>query len=265
MRDEAERGQVSGSAAEVYEQFFVPALFAQWGPRIVDVAAVRAGERVLDVACGTGVAARAALERVGRAGAVVGLDVNEQMLEVAQRGGGSIEWRAGRAEDLPFADATFDAVLCLFGLMFFEDRARALQEMARVVRPGGRVAVAVWASLDAIPGYAAVAALLRRLFGARAAAALESPFALGDASLLREVIAAAGLEADLATLEGTARFASLDEWMFTEIRGWTLADALDDEQYDLLLQEARSDLAPFVRDSGAVEFPVYAHVATLRA
>jgi len=126
-----ERGQVTKSAAEVYEEFFVPALFQEWASRVTDAAGLRAGQRVLDVACGTGVLARAAAERVGPAGAVVGLDVNDGMLGVARRRAPQLEWRPGRAEALPFEDRSFDAVVSQFGLMFFEDRAAALAEAIR--------------------------------------------------------------------------------------------------------------------------------------
>jgi ubiquinone/menaquinone biosynthesis C-methylase UbiE len=98
---------------------------------------------VLDVACGTGVVAREAARRVGPAGAVAGLDRNEGMLAVARRMAPGIAWRHGLAEALPFPDGAFDAVICQFGLMFFEDRGKALGEMWRALRPGGRLAVAV--------------------------------------------------------------------------------------------------------------------------
>ena len=157
---EKSRGQVDTSAAEVYERFFLPALFEQWPPHVIRRSGMTAGDRVLDVACGTGVLARAAEKQVGRAGAVVGLDPNDAMLAVAARKAPEIEWRKGRAESLPFDDASFDCVVSEFGLMFFEDRRAAVAEMLRVLRPGKRAVVAVWASIDESPGYAALARLL---------------------------------------------------------------------------------------------------------
>ena len=139
-----ELGQVSAAAAEVYEAFFVPALFAQFAGPVADAAALGAGQAVLDVACGTGVLARELRRRTGAEGRVVGLDRNAGMLAVARRSAPGIDWREGMAERLPFADGSFDAVVSQFGLMFFEDRRAALAEMWRVVRPGGRLAVAVW-------------------------------------------------------------------------------------------------------------------------
>ncbi|MGH7803396.1 MAG: class I SAM-dependent methyltransferase, partial [Candidatus Binatia bacterium] len=191
--NDSEQGQVSRSAAEVYDEFFVPALFQEWAGRVADAARIERGEKVLDVACGTGVLTRTVAERVGASGSAVGLDVNEGMLAVARAKSPGLEWRQAPAESLPFEDGTFDAVVSQFGLMFFADRIRALREMRRVLRPGGRLAIAVWASLMESPGYAAMAELLRELFGDAAARALHAPFALGEADELRSLFAAAGL------------------------------------------------------------------------
>lgn len=94
--------QVIRSPAEVFDEFFVPALFQHWGNIVADAAGIGPGQRVLDVACGTGVLACAAAERVGSAGTVVGLDPNEDMLTVAGRKTSSVEWRIGWADSLPF-------------------------------------------------------------------------------------------------------------------------------------------------------------------
>ena len=95
---DADRGQVNSSAAEIYEAFFIPALFQEWAARVADAAQLQAGQRVLDVACGTGILARSAAERVGMGGSVVGLDVNEGMLAVAAAKAPQVEWRRGQAE-----------------------------------------------------------------------------------------------------------------------------------------------------------------------
>ncbi|MGH7821530.1 MAG: class I SAM-dependent methyltransferase, partial [Candidatus Binatia bacterium] len=143
MERAAETFQISLETAEVYESRFVPALFAGWALELVDFAGVAPGQAVLDVACGTGIVARTAFERMKGRGRVVGLDLNEAMLTVAGRVRPEVEWRRGDAADLPFPDRSFDAVLCQMALMFFPDRGRALGEMRRVVDAGGTVAVAV--------------------------------------------------------------------------------------------------------------------------
>ena len=98
---DTDRGQLSASAAEVYDAFFVPALFEQWTEVVLDVGDVRSRHRVLDVGCGTGVLARAAHVRVGGHGHVAGVDPNDGMLTVARRAGPDIEWQPGLAEQLP--------------------------------------------------------------------------------------------------------------------------------------------------------------------
>ena len=255
-------GQVTRSAAEIYDDFFVPALFEQFAAPMADAAGLAPGERVLDVACGTGALTREAARRVGPNGAVTGLDRNEGMLTVAKRKAPQLEWREGMAEALPFADASFDAVVCQFALMFFEDRAKALKEMARVKRPGGRIAVAVWAPLQASPGYADMVKLLERLFGKRVADELRAPFTLGDERSLRALSAEAGLaDVELRRVDGTARFPSIAEWVTVDVKGWTLAQFLDEAQYRRLLHEAERELRSYAREDGGVAFPVGAVVA----
>ncbi len=109
MSDPELQAQIDAAAA--YEEFFVPALFGQWAPRVVDAAQIRSGDRVLDVACGTGVLAREAASRVAPSGSVAGVDLNPGMLEVAAQLAPAIEWRQGAAESLPYPDESFDAVI----------------------------------------------------------------------------------------------------------------------------------------------------------
>ena len=159
MNDEV-TGQVTHSAAEVYDEFFVPALFQQWVGHVADAAAIEPGHRVMDVACGTGVLAREAAKRVSSGGAVTGVDRNDGMIATAAKRAPEIEWRIAQAESLPFEDNSFDTVVSQFGLMFFEDRAQGIAEMWRTVKPGGRLAVAVWDKLENVRGYAVIEKLL---------------------------------------------------------------------------------------------------------
>lgn len=260
-----ERGQINKSAAEIYEEFFLPALFQEWAKRVADAAQIEEGDSVLDVACGTGVLARAAFEKIGQNGSVTGVDINDGMLAVAESKNANIEWRKAPAEDLPFEDDSFEKVVSQFGLMFFEDRAKALTEMARVLKPEGILAVAVWNRLETSPGYAEMTELLRRLFGDKIASALEAPFVLGDKKILSKLFAEAGMEtAEIKTETGTARFPSIESWIHTDIRGWTLADAIDDEMYRLLLFEAQKTLLPFADENGKVASDISAHIVTWR-
>lgn len=257
------RGQVTRSAADVYEEFFVPALFREWAAPVSDAAAISSGQTVLDVACGTGVLAREALKRVHPGGSVVGLDRNEGMLTVARRASPGIEWRLGEAESLPFANDCFDAVLSQFGLMFFDDRVTALKEMWRVLRPDGRLAVAVWDALDRTPGYEVMTTLLQRLFGDQISDALRAPYILGDSEALLSLFAESGIpNAQIRTQDGTACFPSIESWVHTDVKGWTLADLIDDAQYETLQREAQRELKSFERNDGTVKFRAPAHIVT---
>jgi len=253
------------AAATAYEQLHVPALFQQWAPRLVTAAAVQAGHRVLDVACGTGVLAREAALHVGSRGSVAGLDAAPGMLAVAAQLAPSIEWRAGVAESLPYADDSFDAVMSQFGLMFFGDRPAALREMLRVLKPGGRLAVAVWDSLENSAAYPIEVALLERLAGARAADAVRAPFVLGDGVQLRALFDAAGVASvAVATYHGTARFPSIRRMLEADLRGWLplMGVILSEAQIDRVLQEAEQALAPYVTGAGTLVFDAPAIVVT---
>lgn len=256
-----ERSTIAVDAAEIYEERFVPAIFIQWPDRVLDAAGVGPGHRVLDVACGTGVLARAAVRRVGPTGSVAGLDINPAMLAVAKRIAPDITWWEAPAEGIPDDDASYDAVVSQFGLMFFTDRAAALQHMSRVRKPGGRLAVAVWDSLDNSPGFAALVGLLQRVVGTPAADALRAPFSLGDRDTLAKVFEEAGLTPAITTHEDTARFPSLDGWLHTNVLGWPpLRAQVNDDQCEALRVAMPEALGRFVTREGRVEFPISAHI-----
>lgn len=262
----ATAGQVSRSAAEIYDEFFVPALFGEWAPRLCDAAKITPGSAVLDVACGTGATTREAANRVGPNGRVVGLDRNDGMLNVARSHATDIEWVEGLAEELPFETASFDTVLCQFGLMFFDDRSAALREMARVVRPDGRVALSVWDDVANSPGYAQIIDLIEKMFGREPADALRAPFVLGDRQDLQQVLNEAGLaQAAVTTPNGTARFASIRDWVKTDVYGWTLAGFFDDARFEALVTAAETELSQFTATDGSVAFAAPAHVVAWRA
>jgi ubiquinone/menaquinone biosynthesis C-methylase UbiE len=258
-------GQLTSSAAEIYDEFFLPALFGAWPPRLVEAAHLDAGMRVVDVACGTGALTIQAARAVAPGGNAVGLDVNPGMLAVARRKAPEIDWREAPAEAIPLESGEFDAAVSQFGLMFFQDRRAAIREMWRVLRPGGRLVIAVWDSLENAPGYRAVVALLARMFGDEIAELLRAPYNLGDAELLESLLLESGVEhPHVSRSTGEARFPSIRSWMHTDVRGWTLSDRLDDQQFDLLVREAENELAGFVTSDGSVRFDHPALIATAR-
>jgi SAM-dependent methyltransferase len=251
------------NAASAYEALFVPALFGQWARKVADAAQIKPGQRVLDVACGTGILAREVASRMGSSGCIAGIDPSPGMVVVAKRLAPDIEWRQAAAESLPFRDESFNAVVSQFGLMFFTDRHQALREMLRVLVPGGRLVVGVWDSLDNIPAYASEVALLKRIAGEEAAGALRAPFVLGDRKELATLFAEARLRLiEIRTLDGTAQFPSIRTMVEADLRGWlpVMGVILTEDQISLVLQEAEHDLSPYATADGRVAFALSAHL-----
>lgn len=262
MATSVESFRLSVEAAEQYESGFVPALFGEWAPVLVDVAGVRPGHFVLDVACGTGVVAREASNRVGSDGGVVGLDLNEAMLAVARRIRPEIEWRQGDAMALPLDSATFDVVLCQAALMFVPDPGRALRDMARVVKPTGTVGIQVWASRDEQTGFKPFYEVVARQAGPDAVDIISAYWTLGDLERLTALCADAGLRIlSTMTRTGAIRLPSIDDYVTTEVESTPLVDRISADAYHRIREEARIELAGFNTDDG-FRMPIVGHVIT---
>jgi ubiquinone/menaquinone biosynthesis C-methylase UbiE len=257
--------QLSLQTAEIYEAAFVPSLFAHLAPHLVEAAEVTTGDHVLDVACGTGIVARTAAERTGAAGRVVGLDLNEAMLTVARRVRPDLDWRQGDAASLPFPDDSFDVVLCQSGLMFVPDAAAAVGEMARVVRPGGRVAAQVWSSLDRQTAIRPLADAVARNAGHDAVGLISTYFRLGDREQFTGLFRQAGLQVtEVRALPVTVRAPSVDAYITTEIESTPLIDRISEDVYGRIREEARSGLARYCDGSGALALPLEAYLVAAR-
>lgn len=250
-------------AARGYEALFVPALFAPWTGAVIAAAELRDGGRVLDIACGTGVLARDALRTVGPSGQVIGLDPAPGMIAAAQEVEPTIDWVLGAAEELDFADASFDHVLSQFGAMFFHDREAALAQMYRVLKPGGTIAIAVWGALEMNPAYATVVDILQVQVGPAAADAVRLPFCLGNPYELVDGMTKSGFEGvTVETETKEARFPSRQHMVEAELRGWLpLFDIhLEEPTIAAVLAASEDALSGYVNAGGEAVFPTSAHV-----
>ncbi len=257
--------QAERDAGEGYETLFVPALFQPWTRHLLDAAGVKAGARVLDIACGTGILARDALARVGHDGFVAGLDPAPGMIATARAAEPAIDWHQRPAEDLPFDDASFDCILSQFGMMFFKDVPASAREMYRVLRPSGRLAVAVWDSVGQNPAYEAVGALLDKAVSAEAGEALRLPYSLGDPGAVITALADAGFsDIEVATRSEQGRFPSARTMVEAELRGWLplFGIHLDEARIADVLASAEGALAAYITPGGETVFPTSAHVVT---
>ncbi|MDH3601150.1 MAG: class I SAM-dependent methyltransferase [Candidatus Tectomicrobia bacterium] len=257
---------IDTTAAEAYEHYLVPSLFGLWAPDVVELANLRAGDHVLDVACGTGTATRLAAAYVTTAGRVVGLDLDPGMLEVARAlpasVGAAVEWRRGNALELPFDDNTFDAVLCLQGLQFFPDRVAGLAEMRRVLKSTGRLAVSVWSSLEYCKGHDALARALERQ--QVDAGAVRRPFSLGDAEELRAIVFEVGFrDVELRTVTKLARFASPKHFVDSIAAGAPSSrhalTQVPEQAQSMLVEDVSATLQPYLDEDG-VAIPVESHL-----
>ncbi|MGH2541446.1 MAG: methyltransferase domain-containing protein, partial [Ardenticatenaceae bacterium] len=263
--------QLDGSSAEAYERYRVPLFFAPGAHYLIELAALRPGERVLDVACGTGIVARSAAQRVGDGGTVVGLDLNENMLAMARKASSgiypAIEWRNGDAHAIPFPDSTFDIVFCQQGLQFFLDRSAALCEMHRVLAPGGRLALSVMRPIAHNPGYLPLVEDLERYLGPDAGAVMCSLFSSLSRGELSDLIMSAGFQ-DVRILLGIGpvRYPSVAEFLRREAASSPLAGpvgSLRDDVHESLVRDLAGALWMYTDDDGIV-FPAETYLAVAR-
>jgi len=273
MQGDLERWQLRGSAAGLYERYLVPAVTLQWALDLVARVKVRQDDQLLDVACGTGVVARVAAQRVGSGGRVVGLDLNSTMLAVARSSpkvrGVPIEWYEGSALALPFDEDEFGVVLCQFGLQFFPDAAEALREMRRVLPPGGRVGLSVFAEIEENPVAHAFSDVLDRRLGEGASLAKRNEHALSDRDVLYSLFVEAGFaRVRLEPVAKTSRFPSIAEYVRFQLRATPLAAVF--ARYDrhergrlevLVVGDLEARLTRFVGER-EFAFPQVAHIAT---
>lgn len=260
--------QLAREAAERYEHILVPAILGPAARALVHWAALQPGETVLDVGCGTGAAARFAAEQVGASGRIIGLDVNAGMLDVATSlppaNGAVVEWHEASAYTLPLADETIDAVLCAQTLQFLIDRRRALFEMHRVVKPGGRLALSLWDDLRESPYFDVLVRAVTRHIGPDTAAGLRAAFDLSDNNTIRDLLVEAGWTCTVMTVRRLALdLPPLNAFVPLHISATPMAagfNAAPRHAQQAVIEEVAERLAPFTTEAG-VRVPFATHVA----
>jgi ubiquinone/menaquinone biosynthesis C-methylase UbiE len=242
-----------------------------WAADLVARAGLHPGDSVLDVACGTGVVARVAAERVGATGRIAALDINPGMLVTARSlqapDGAAIEWTEGSALALPYDDDTFDAVFCQFGLQFLPDRGAALSEARRTIAPRGQLALNVFGPIEHNPATHALSEALDRWVGADASAIKRGEHALSDTAELRALVTRAGFEnVAIDTATKTVHFPSVAEYVRIQLAATPVGGVVD--AYDpgrrvecvtALVADVEAALAAFTGEEG-LSFPQEVHV-----
>jgi len=260
------------AAAENYESLVVVHTTGPFAGILLEYAAPLTGEKVVDVACGTGIVARLAAPRVGNTGAVVGVDLNPHMIAYGQSlptsAGATIEWREGNATDLPLPDDSFDLVLCQAGLQFVPDRITALREMYRVLRPGGRVALSVWRSIEHQPASQIIWSTIARYLNTTVDV-INRAYSLGDADELHDLLEEAGfIEVAIVPHSYTVRQPLNPlriSQIYTSLAGVLpfIAD-MDEEQRTALAQMVEAEIEPAFQqyiDGDQELYPLSTHIA----
>jgi SAM-dependent methyltransferase len=257
------------SFPEMYEHSLVGPLFRPWAEQMVEAMELAAGERVLDIACGTGIVARLAKQRVGDRGRVTGVDASPGMLAVARRIAPAVDWREGDAAALPLGyEEAFDVVFCQQGLQFFPDRPAAVREMHRALVPEGRLAVSTWRPDEEIPLFFA----LRRVAEGKVGPIQDRRHGFGDGALLGALLRDAGFE-DVRCRTVTRRIRFDDGTAFLRLNAMALvgmsaaSKTLGEEQRERIVEEiargSEGALGPY-RQGKALTFELGANLATAR-
>jgi ubiquinone/menaquinone biosynthesis C-methylase UbiE len=267
------QSQSSLNPAQVYEEYLVPHQFRPWAGDLLDRADPQVGERVLDVACGTGVVARLVAQRLEGRGHMVGLDFSQAMIDVARQAsaqdGVAVEWHLGSAEALPFADASFDLALVQQGLQFMADKAAAVRELHRILVPGGRAVTATWATIDRNPFFVLFGGVLQRHLGTPA---VDTLFSLGDRELLRSLFVEAGFDTvGIESVGRTVRFPSLERFIELRVAAGSATvpalKAMDAAGRAALTAAVRADMAAPLQqyiEGDELVFPTEANIAVAR-
>jgi SAM-dependent methyltransferase len=254
---------IPGRGVEIYQKIFVPAAVEEWVPRVLELAKPKSGEKVLDLACGTGVLTRAAAMAIGQKGSVIGLDLSPDMLSLARSQSNgqfpTIEWREGNVQDLPFENQVFDIVFCELGFMFFPDRAAALREIWRVLKPGGRLGIMVWGALEHCPGQVAILQAWTKLVSAEQNANLDPMHSMGDPTILQSLLDTTGFkEIDVQAKTGSMRWPSAE--FLARFYGAIGGVSAEEPLRTAIIRDVESAMEAYIRPEGLI-YPMEAVLA----
>jgi ubiquinone/menaquinone biosynthesis C-methylase UbiE len=257
----------TGSIPEIYDRHMVPMLFAPYAADLAQRLAVYRPHTVLETAAGTGVVTRALAARLGTDTSIIATDLNQPMLDRARTAGTvpeRIVLQQADAQALPFADGSFDAVVCQFGAMFFPDRVKAYREALRVLKPGGRFLFNVWDRLDANPVSQIVSDAVAAAFPEAPSTFMERvPHGYHDVEKIQRELMDAGFASvttdtvDLISRAGSARDAAMALCQGTPMRSEIVAR--DPARLEEVTEAAEAALAQRL-GSGAIEAPMRAYV-----
>jgi ubiquinone/menaquinone biosynthesis C-methylase UbiE len=266
MTEHISAPKITDDVVKMHEDYFVPAIYAQWAHHVTELSAMELGHSVLDVACGTGTLTRLAKLETGLKSKVVGLDIDEKMLAKARELGPTIEWQIGSATKLPIDDNQFDRVTCQFGLVFIRNKVAAIKEMLRVCKPGGLVSIAVWAPLNHSKAYSVLIDLTRRFAGIKAANELSIPWSLESSEKMDALLLSAGAnEWECHERPGIATFPSISSFVETHLRVAGNFHEVEPEQFQDMLKAARQELKPYVIAGGKIAASLDADIYLIRS
>ena len=244
----------TGTGAQNYERYFVPAIAIPVSAELLRAADLQPGLRILDVACGTGVIARLAAEKIGSNGSVTGVDLSPDMIAVARAtpwpAGVPVEWHVGEATSLPVADGSYDVVLCQMGLMFMEDKARALGEMHRVLVPGGRLVVSTPGNIQ--PAFEIMEQALVDHISPKLGGFVRAVFSMHDPDVVAELLRGAGFNhVSATTTSATLQLPAPAEFLWQYINLTPMAPLVaeaSEEARSALERQVVSGWQPYVSD-----------------
>lgn len=241
------------NAPENYELFFVPTLSSPLAKDLIKHVALRPGDRVLDVACGTGIVARMASQQVGSTGTVTGLDINPGMLAVARSvtpAETDIQWCEASAEAIPLPDHAYDVVFCQVSLQFMEDKPAALKEMFRVLSPGGRIAMNVPGPAGTV--FTRLAEVIERQIDEESAGFVKQVFSLHDTGEIEQLMRDAGFrEVDIQAKDKILSLPAPEEFFWHYVHSSPLAgivSKVDEKSRAALEREVVEEWRKFVDD-----------------